>query len=176
MMMEQLTALLVQYGLLLVFANVFLVQAGVPVPAVPTMLVAGALAVGGGPSVPMIIGVAVLGSMLGDGLWYIAGRIYGMRVLKLLCRSTASGRVKRFVTGVRRARLWDWDFPNSHVRFKENMLHLRVIGLCWPRALLARQAKKKADVAEPRKDSTTSAYSLIRPPARAELRLISSSE
>jgi membrane protein DedA with SNARE-associated domain len=88
--MEHLTALLVQYGLLLVFANVFLEQAGAPVPAVPTMLVAGALAVGGGPSVLMIVIVAVTGSMLGDLLWYIAGRVYGMRVLQLLCRISIS--------------------------------------------------------------------------------------
>jgi membrane protein DedA with SNARE-associated domain len=89
-MMEHLTALLVQYGLLVVFANVFLEQAGVPVPAVPTLMVAGALAVGGGPSLPAIIGVAVLGSLLGDVIWYMAGRIYGMRVLRLLCRISIS--------------------------------------------------------------------------------------
>lgn len=89
-MMEQLTALLVQYGLLLVFVNVFLVQAGAPVPAVPTLLVAGALAVGGGPSVPMIVAVAVIGSLLGDLIWYVAGRIYGLRVLQLLCRISIS--------------------------------------------------------------------------------------
>jgi membrane protein DedA with SNARE-associated domain len=89
-MMEQLTALLVQYGLMVVFANVFLEQAGVPVPAVPTLLVAGALAAGGGPSLAAIIGVAVLGSLLGDIIWYVAGRIYGMRVLQLLCRISIS--------------------------------------------------------------------------------------
>ena len=89
-MIEQLTALLVQYGLLLVFVNVFLVQAGAPVPAVPTLLVAGALAVGGGPSVPMIVAVAVIGSLLGDLIWYVAGRIYGLRVLQLLCRISIS--------------------------------------------------------------------------------------
>src|SRR3954467_13276361 len=89
-MMEQLTTLLVQYGLVLVFANVFLVQAGMPVPAVPTLILAGALAAGSGPSVPAIIGVAVLGSLLGDSIWYVAGRIYGMRVLQLLCRISIS--------------------------------------------------------------------------------------
>ena len=89
-MMEQLTALLVQYGLFVVFANVFLEQAGAPVPAVPTLMVAGALAVGGGPSLTAIIGVAVVGSLLGDIIWYVAGRIYGMRVLQLLCRISIS--------------------------------------------------------------------------------------
>ncbi len=38
------------------------------------------------------------------------------------------------------------------------------------------QSKKKADVAEPLKDSTASAYSLSRPPASAGLRCIESSE
>ncbi len=89
-MMEQLTALLTQYGLVLVLVNVFLVQAGAPVPAGPTLLVAGALAMGGGLSLPMIIVVAVAASLLGDLIWYVAGRIYGMRVLQLLCRISIS--------------------------------------------------------------------------------------
>ncbi|MDB5808365.1 MAG: hypothetical protein JWN94_487 [Betaproteobacteria bacterium] len=89
-MMEPLTTLLVQYGLVLVLLNVFLVQAGMPVPAVPTLIVAGALAAGNGPSVLAIIGVAVIGSLVGDSIWYAAGRIYGMRVLRLLCRISIS--------------------------------------------------------------------------------------
>jgi membrane protein DedA with SNARE-associated domain len=89
-MMEQLTALLAQYGLALVFVNVFLVQAGAPVPAVPTLMVAGALAIGGRLSLPAIILVSVAASLLGDLIWYAAGRIYGLRVLQLLCRISIS--------------------------------------------------------------------------------------
>ena len=89
-MIEQLTSLLTHYGLVLVFVNVFLVQAGVPVPAVPTLIVAGALAAGGGPALPAILGVAVVGSLLGDAIWYAAGRYYGLRVLRLLCRISIS--------------------------------------------------------------------------------------
>jgi membrane protein DedA with SNARE-associated domain len=89
-MMQQLAVLLLQYGLLLVFANVFLEQAGAPVPAVPMLLVAGALTVSGWQSLTMIIVVAVCGSMLGDLIWYIAGRIYGLRILQLLCRISIS--------------------------------------------------------------------------------------
>ena len=89
-MMEQLTALLTQYGLVLVLVNVFLVQAGAPVPAVPTLLVAGALAVSGRLSLAMIILVSVGASLLGDLIWYAAGRIYGLRVLQLLCRISIS--------------------------------------------------------------------------------------
>ena len=89
-MIDQMTLLLAQYGLVFVFVNVFLVQAGVPVPAVPTLIVAGALAAGSGPALPAIVGVAVVGSLIGDAIWYAAGRVYGMRVLQLLCRISIS--------------------------------------------------------------------------------------
>jgi membrane protein DedA with SNARE-associated domain len=41
--MDQIVILLAQYGLLLVFSNVLLAQLGLPLPAVPTLIVAGAL-------------------------------------------------------------------------------------------------------------------------------------
>jgi len=89
-MMQEISVLLAQYGLAFVFANMFLEQAGAPVPAVPTLMVAGALAVGGGPALSAIVLVAVIGSLLGDLIWYVAGRIYGFRVLQLLCRISIS--------------------------------------------------------------------------------------
>ena len=89
-MMEHLIALLTQYGLVAVFINVFLVQAGAPVPAMPTLMVAGALAATGALSLPLIIATAVVGSLLGDLIWYAAGRVYGLRVLQLLCRISIS--------------------------------------------------------------------------------------
>lgn len=89
-MLAEITALLAQYGLAFVFVNLFLEQAGVPVPAVPTLMVAGALAVSGGPTVPAIVLAAVAGSLLGDLVWYVAGRMYGFRVLQLLCRISMS--------------------------------------------------------------------------------------
>ena len=88
--MQEMAGLLAQYGLAFVFLNVFLVQAGAPVPAVPTLMVAGALTVSGTMSLPAIIGVAVVASLFGDLIWYIVGRIYGLRVLRLLCRVSIS--------------------------------------------------------------------------------------
>ena len=88
--MQEMTSLLAQYGLVLVFLNVFLLQVGVPVPAVPTLMAAGALAVGGGFSLPAIIMVAVAASLAGDLVWYVAGRVYGFRVLRFLCRISIS--------------------------------------------------------------------------------------
>lgn len=84
--MQELTDLLAQYGLALVFANVFLAQAGAPVPAVPLLLVAGALAAGGELSTGLVVAVAVAASLAGDALWFAAGRLHGVRVLKALCR------------------------------------------------------------------------------------------
>lgn len=84
--MEALVSLLAQYGLLLVFANVFLAQAGVPVPALPTLMVAGALVRDGQLSLALVLLAAVAGSLLGDLPWYAAGRTLGYRVLRVLCR------------------------------------------------------------------------------------------
>jgi len=80
------TSLLAQYGLALVFANVLLTQLGLPVPAIPTLIVAGTLAQRGELSVATVLMVAVAASLLGDLPWFIAGRIYGSRAINLLCR------------------------------------------------------------------------------------------
>jgi len=69
-----------------VFLNVLLEQLGLPVPAVPTLVVAGALAANGKLPAFGVGAVAVLASLIGDSGWYLAGRTYGVRVMKLLCR------------------------------------------------------------------------------------------
>lgn len=84
--MEDMTHLLAQYGLLVVFANVFLTQLGLPLPAVPTMVVAGALAYESQLGLAPLLTVVVAGSLAGDIPWFVAGRSYGYRVLKTLCR------------------------------------------------------------------------------------------
>lgn len=84
--MEEMTGLLAQYGLLLVFANVLLTQAGVPVPALPMLVVAGALAAQGELGYVPLLLVAVSAALLGDVPWYFAGRRYGHRILRTLCR------------------------------------------------------------------------------------------
>lgn len=68
-----------------VFANVLLQQLGLPVPAVPTLLVAGSIAVASGQAAQMLA-AAVLASVVADLLWYAAGRVFGYRVLSGLCR------------------------------------------------------------------------------------------
>src|SRR3990172_1263544 len=80
------TGLLAQHGLALVFANVFLTQAGVPLPAIPMLVVAGAFIQEGQMSAAGVLTVTVAASLLGDTLWFAAGRRHGHRVLRTLCR------------------------------------------------------------------------------------------
>ena len=82
--------LITRHGLALIFANVLLEQLGVPLPAIPTLIVAGALAVDGTLSAPAVFGVAFAASMIGDCAWYVAGRQYGRRVMTTLCRISLS--------------------------------------------------------------------------------------
>lgn len=84
--MRELSELLAQHGLTLVFLNVFLAQVGVPLPAVPMLIVAGALVAQGEIALAPLIVLAIAASLLGDTPWYIAGRRYGYRVLRTLCR------------------------------------------------------------------------------------------
>lgn len=89
-MAHEIIALIAQYGLLLVFLNVLATQAGVPVPAVPTLVVAGALAAGDRLPLAGIVAAALAGSLLGDLAWYLAGRRYGAGVMRTLCRISLS--------------------------------------------------------------------------------------
>ncbi len=88
--MPTLVDLLRDYGLGLVFLNVLVEQAGLPVPAVPTMMVAGAITAAAGGSLPTLALVAVCAAVLADSAWYVAGRRIGTRVLRLLCRVSLS--------------------------------------------------------------------------------------
>src|SRR5690242_5769113 len=74
------------FGLSLIFLNVLLEQLGAPIPATPTLIIAGALAANGRLSALGVFTLAVAASLIGDSSWYLAGRAYGVRVMKLLCR------------------------------------------------------------------------------------------
>jgi len=77
---------LAQYGLIIVVVNVFLDQIGLPVPAVPTLIVAGALAADGHLSPPALFLWPVIACVAADCGWYWIGERYGIRVLKTLCK------------------------------------------------------------------------------------------
>jgi len=70
---------------LLVFANVLLQQLGLPVPAVPSMLLAGSAVENLSDLGPFLL-AAVSASVIADVVWYFAGKAFGYRVLSVLCR------------------------------------------------------------------------------------------
>jgi membrane protein DedA with SNARE-associated domain/rhodanese-related sulfurtransferase len=75
-----------QYGVGVVVLNVLLDQIGLPLPAVPTLIVAGAVAAGGKmPLLPLFFG-SVMACLMADCGWYLIGQRYGIRVLKTLCK------------------------------------------------------------------------------------------
>lgn len=82
--------LLQEYGVLIVFAIVLIEQIGLPIPAYPILIVAGALSVDGDFSWPTVLVVAVCACLISDGFWFRMGRLYGKRILKLLCRISLS--------------------------------------------------------------------------------------
>jgi membrane protein DedA with SNARE-associated domain len=65
---------------------VFLDQLGVPIPAFPFLIGAGALARTGEASLPMAVTLAVAVAFAASCFWYEAGRRGGKRVLDLVCR------------------------------------------------------------------------------------------
>jgi membrane protein DedA with SNARE-associated domain len=88
--MSKLVHLILRYGVPLVWLNVFLEQIGAPVPALPTLIVAGALSRNGRMSSTHILVAAVVASLIADYVWFVLGRIYGFRILRLLCRISLS--------------------------------------------------------------------------------------
>jgi membrane protein DedA with SNARE-associated domain/rhodanese-related sulfurtransferase len=88
--MQQLVSLLEQYGLSFVFLNVLAEQAGVPIPAYPTLIVAGALVARADYTVSQLLLAAVVASMIADLGWYLAGARLGRPVLRTLCRISLS--------------------------------------------------------------------------------------
>ncbi|WEF30750.1 DedA family protein/thiosulfate sulfurtransferase GlpE [Pseudoduganella chitinolytica] len=89
--MANLISLLQEYGVLIVFIVVLVEQMGLPLPAYPILIVSGALAVDeGGASLAGVLGVSLGACMLADLFWFRAGRHYGKRILKLLCKISLS--------------------------------------------------------------------------------------
>jgi membrane protein DedA with SNARE-associated domain/rhodanese-related sulfurtransferase len=69
---------------------VLLEQIGLPIPAFPVLIVAGALAVDGHANGMLVLAASVLACLASDYFWFRAGRYYGKRILRLLCRISLS--------------------------------------------------------------------------------------
>jgi membrane protein DedA with SNARE-associated domain/rhodanese-related sulfurtransferase len=88
--MSQFADLIQNYGVVIVFAAVLLEQAGLPLPAFPLLIVAGALAADGNLSWPLCLAASVLACLTCDVLWFRAGRFHGKRILNFLCKISLS--------------------------------------------------------------------------------------
>jgi membrane protein DedA with SNARE-associated domain/rhodanese-related sulfurtransferase len=88
--MQEILNVIEQYGLIIVLVNVFLEQIGLPIPAYPSILIAGALASSQNGSYLMLLLSALVGSLLADYFWFYMGRNFGKKVLNRLCKISLS--------------------------------------------------------------------------------------
>jgi len=77
---------LVLHGYTVLCIVVFAEQVGLPLPAAPLLLAAGALTGSGTMNLPASISLAVVAAIMADLVWYGLGRQQGSKVLSLLCR------------------------------------------------------------------------------------------
>ncbi len=84
--MDETVRFLTRHGYVVLGAWVFAEQLGLPVPSVPLLLAAGALAGAGQMHLASVVALAVATAMAADGIWYELGRKQGGKVLNLLCR------------------------------------------------------------------------------------------
>jgi membrane protein DedA with SNARE-associated domain len=88
--MDTIAAQLAHHGLGLVFGNVLLHQLGIPIPAGPTLVVAGSLAAKSLISQTGLVAVTVAAATIADVSWFLLGRRWGPRVLRLVRNRTGS--------------------------------------------------------------------------------------
>lgn len=84
--MINLRQFLITHGMPFMFGAVLLEQVGLPLPAFPWLLVAGALCAAGTFGVGKTLAVSVLACLVADALWFYLGRLKGSKVLAVLCR------------------------------------------------------------------------------------------
>lgn len=78
--------LFVKYAYLILFVWVLVEQLGVPVPSIPLLLTAGTLSATHRMSAFVALLCVLAACIVSDSMWYLLGRSYGNKVLKLLCR------------------------------------------------------------------------------------------
>jgi membrane protein DedA with SNARE-associated domain/rhodanese-related sulfurtransferase len=84
--MTETSQFLLSHGPPLVFGAVFLEQMGIPMPAIPVLLAAGALSATGRFSPFLGVALTVLACVVADAFWFYLGRFRGSHVLRFLCR------------------------------------------------------------------------------------------
>ena len=88
--MQTILTIAERHGALIVFLNVLLSQGGLPLPALPTLMTAAALARPNPYQITQIILAGVSGALIAEFTLYWCGLRYGQRFLGLLCRLSFS--------------------------------------------------------------------------------------
>jgi len=73
-------------GVAVVFLIVLVEQAGLPMPAYPLLIIAGAWSAQGGAPFASILAAAISACLVADLCWYLAEQRLGSRVLRAMCR------------------------------------------------------------------------------------------
>jgi membrane protein DedA with SNARE-associated domain len=77
---------ILRHGYLVLLAWVFAEQAGLPIPSIPLLLAAGALAGAGKLNFASALLACLLAALAADTIWYELGRTKGIKILQLLCK------------------------------------------------------------------------------------------
>jgi membrane protein DedA with SNARE-associated domain len=84
--MHSVLEFVLRHGYWVLLGWVFLEQAGLPMPSLPLLLAAGALAGTGRMNLPFSLAVCVVAAVAADTIWYGLGRKRGIAILQWLCR------------------------------------------------------------------------------------------
>jgi membrane protein DedA with SNARE-associated domain/rhodanese-related sulfurtransferase len=85
-----LQTLVLTHGAAVMFANVLIESLGVPIPALPILVIVGACSATMRTPVLLLIALAASGAMLGDIVWFWSGRRFGRHMLQGVCRLSLS--------------------------------------------------------------------------------------
>jgi membrane protein DedA with SNARE-associated domain len=77
---------LLRHGYLVLLAWVFAEQGGLPIPSIPLLLAAGALAGTGRLNLTLALLCCLVAAVAADTIWYRLGKTRGIKVLQFLCR------------------------------------------------------------------------------------------
>ena len=84
--MHKILEFLLHHGYAVLPVWVFAEQIGLPVPSLPILLAAGALAGSGKFSLAGSIFLSIVACLFADSVWYALGRLRGIKILQLLCK------------------------------------------------------------------------------------------
>jgi membrane protein DedA with SNARE-associated domain len=84
--MNEVVQFLIEQGYIVLFLWVLFEKLGFPIPIVPILLAAGALAGIGKLNFAIVFGLSLLAALLSDQFWYQIGLRRGSKVLSFLCR------------------------------------------------------------------------------------------